>query len=57
MIKAEYLRLKELPIYVNSTIEAERQAIRNEYKKFSDALTQGVIKIDEYTDLGHQKVQ
>lgn len=32
-------------------------AIRNEYKKFSDALTQGVIKRDEYTDLGHQKVQ
>ena len=32
-------------------------AIRNEYKKFSDALTQGVLKRDEYTDLGHQKVQ
>ena len=32
-------------------------AIRNDYKKFSDALTQGVIKRDEYTDLGHQKVQ
>ena len=27
------------------------------HKKFSDALTQGVIKIDEYTDLGHKKVQ
>lgn len=26
-------------------------------KKLSDALTQGVIQRDEYTDLGHQKVQ